>query len=509
MPVCSEKPAPLAASNPDAPLALVIQMARLGDFLQSTPLIRAVRHKHPHNRIAALVTPAQAPLARGCPDLDVVLELEPGPLHETLQSNRMTGEQKSLAWRQALTGLPEMEVEHFYNLNLGPVGGLLGREWPGAEPHAWRLNDELNALSGEPWSPFIMSMAGHRSLTRLHLTDILSAYADPPQRPADSLCHEPSLKALTKARELVGDARPLVALQLGANSFLRRWPVESFGELALSLILQGARPVLVGSSGESALGRRLLARLGPAGERVIDLMGRTSLAELGAVLSLCNLVVSADTGTLHLATAVGSTVLALFMGPAQLHETGPYGQGHLVFQARDHCGPCQEQNPVCRGKSPCRRLIRPGEVIQAAGRLLQGRDAHGAVAGLDFPEGVRPYVGRQERFGQAYAPLDPAPLTAEEGLALALRQAGLALLYSAYRPESITLAAGIRRAGAAPLPEEKKLIESHLAMLAGSPDAAEAARLGFLARLKGPKAPPRAETALRLMRETLEICLGS
>ena len=226
------------------------------------------------------------------------------------------------------------------------------------------------------------------------------------------------------------------------------------------------------------------------------------------MLSLCDLVMSADTGTLHLATAVGAKVLALFMGPAQLFETGPYGAGHLVIQARDHCGPCQEQNPVCRGKAPCRRLIPPGAVIRAAQGLLAGDKADKAVAGIGFPPGVKAYAGSLGRFGQSYLPLHPAPLEAEDCLAFGLKQAGLALLYSAYEPCHGLLEEEINRMGAGLLAGQGEKLARWRKVLQDPAGPAAGSGLGFLARLKGPKAPPRAELALRSMAEALDICLS-
>ena len=205
--------------GPEAPLSLVIQMARLGDFLQSTPLIKAVRQRHPQNRLAVLVTPAQAPLAHGCPDVDEVHELAPGPLLSLLDNQDLPPESKSAVWQKATRRLSALEVGQLYNLNLGALSGLLAQSWPRATAHAWRLHPERNALLGEPWSPFVMALAGKRNLTRLHLCDILSAYADPPARPGDALCFQPPPEAFARAREFVGRERPLVALQLGGQQF--------------------------------------------------------------------------------------------------------------------------------------------------------------------------------------------------------------------------------------------------------------------------------------------------
>ena len=96
----------------------------------------------------------------------------------------------------------------------------------------------------------------------------------------------------------------------------------------------GARVWLLGTKAEASLGEALSEGLTPAQrERVVNLQGRTNLLELAARLRLAHLLISGDTGTLHLAAALGTRTVGLFLGPASCFETGPYGEGHYVFQA--------------------------------------------------------------------------------------------------------------------------------------------------------------------------------
>lgn len=253
-----------------------------------------------------------------------------------------------------------------------------------------------------------------------------------------------------------------MVLQLGAKNDLRRWPVENFAALAQGLLQEGVAVALVGSPNETALGERLKEHLGQAAEALHDWMGRTSLPQLAALLAQSDLVVSADTGTLHLATAVAPKVLGLYMGPAQAHETGPYGPGHLVLQARGDCGPCQEHNPVCNGEAPCRRLIRTSEVLAACRSLLAGATPDQAGDLTLLPE-VKALVGEFDRFGQYYRYIEPQPLTLEHTLALGLRQVGRAFL----RPgQPLDSPAEILR-GWLPIPEKERQAVATLHYLAG------------------------------------------
>jgi hypothetical protein len=208
------------------------------------------------------------------------------------------------------------------------------------------------------------------------------------------------------------------------------------------------------------------------------------------------------------------------MGPAQAHETGPYGAGHLVLQARDQCGPCQEHRPACQGRAPCRRLITPSAALTAALGLLAGLGAERVAAGLDLPAGVEPLAGAMDAFGQRYRPLRPAPLTAQEGLALALREAGRALLRPAYDPGPETLGHELAREHQAPAAAERPALEemakaaTALAQAALAGDALAARRLAGrapgltplagLVGLVGAQAPPRLDRACRLAAGALE-----
>jgi ADP-heptose:LPS heptosyltransferase len=408
-----------------------------------------------------------------------------------------------------------------YNLNLSHLAACLATGWPEARIHGWRPHPATGGLRGEAWTPFVMHMVADRRLTRLHLCDILASYAQTEGPPLKLLDHQVEQKALAAAREKLPAGGPLVVLQLGANHHLRRWPIASFAQLARGLAQQGASLVLCGSHGERRLGQRVLQALGPCPPPLTDLMGVTDLPTLGGVLASADLVVSADTGTLHLATAVGAKVLALFMGPAQVHETGPYGAGHLVLQARDHCGPCLEDRPVCQGQAPCRRLISPQAVLQAAGRLLQGEPAHLAAAGLDLPAGVESLVGELDGFGQRYRPLKPRPLSLTSGLALALRQAGRLILRPWQVPGAAVWRQELKGEYLAPADGDRTTLAGlargcrGLARAAAQQDQAAARRLGEqapglspLARLVGSSAPPGLDTACLAASLVLTMAAG-
>ena len=117
----------------------------------------------------------------------------------------------------------------------------------------------------------------------------------------------------------------------------------------------------------------------------MNLAGRTGVGELAGVLKRCRVLVTNDTGTQHVAAAVGTPVVVVSVGPVFFRETGPYGEGHLVFQARMPCAPCSFH--VTCTKPVCKEKIRAEFVYKALVRLLRGEEG----VPTDLPQDVSCY----------------------------------------------------------------------------------------------------------------------
>lgn len=148
----------------------------------------------------------------------------------------------------------------------------------------------------------------------------------------------PPEEARRAAAALVKDLPPasLVGLAPGAaRGPSKRWPARHFAELGKVLVKHGRAVVVLGSAGEAQTCSRIAGDIGPA---AVNAAGRTTLPELAALLSLCETVVANDSGSMHLATAVGTRVVAIF-GITNPAQTGPLGDGHvIVAQEGAVCG---------------------------------------------------------------------------------------------------------------------------------------------------------------------------
>jgi hypothetical protein len=174
----------------------------------------------------------------------------------------------------------------------------------------------------------------------------------------------------------------LVGLQVAASQKEKCWSEKEFVRLGQALY-QGlnVRVLLFGVAAVAALCQRISDRI-PCS---VNLAGKTGVGELAGVLKHCRALVTNDTGTQHVAAAVGTPVVVVSVGPVFFRETGPYGEGHLVFQPRMPCAPCSF-NASCR-KPVCREKIRAEFVYKALVRLLRGEEG----VPMDLPPDVSCY----------------------------------------------------------------------------------------------------------------------
>lgn len=132
--------------------------------------------------------------------------------------------------------------------------------------------------------------------------------------------------------------KPVVALGVGStNSRAKRWPADRFA--ALSDRLQNeiqANVLIVGSPDETDVADAVTKA---ASQPIIDLAGKTSLAEVTAILSVCDLFISNDMGLAHVAAATGTETLVIF-GPTNDVTTRPFGENSTVVRHNVECSPC-------------------------------------------------------------------------------------------------------------------------------------------------------------------------
>jgi len=166
----------------------------------------------------------------------------------------------------------------------------------------------------------------------------------------------------------ITDGRLLIAICPGSiNSRAKRWPAERYAALADRFIDEcGADILLIGSAAEEAVSLEVSERMR---NNPVMLTGKTELAELVAVLSLVDLLVTNDTGPAHIAAALGRPTLVIF-GPTNPLTTRPFSPLAEIVRSAPDCAPCMLRE--CPIDHRCMTAIQPDEVFERA-RIMLGR----------------------------------------------------------------------------------------------------------------------------------------
>jgi lipopolysaccharide heptosyltransferase II len=336
---------------PDAstrPNVLAVRFSSIGDILLTTPLLRAIRHRHPESRITVLTKDAFAPLLTHNPHIDEVMALKPGGSLRTLAAELrargfthrldLHGSLRSLALRVLVPGgwrtYPKHRIARA--LLIGTKHNFYRDHRPVPERY-FSAAKELDVVPDGGTPDLFLDPDAEREVAAW-LTDS----ALPPER-------------------------PLAAIAPGAAHATKRWPVQNWRDLAARLKADGFNVVVVGGPADRALAGEISQREQPW---LANAAGRFGLQATAALLRKAAVVVSGDTGVMHMATAVGTPTVALF-GPTVLpFGFGPYSPRSRVVELDLRCRPCTTQGSArCPlGHHRCMTDIPPSVVYDALHR---------------------------------------------------------------------------------------------------------------------------------------------
>jgi lipopolysaccharide heptosyltransferase II len=333
---------------------LILKPSSLGDIVQALPVLRSIKLHLPRSEVYWWIASQLMPLLADDPDLAGIVPFE---RRRWAEPSQWAGICRSVLWMR------QQAFDWVIDLQGLARSGIF----------AWLANGELTVGLDEAreGARGFYDLAVPRPPGRPHAVDrylaVLPALGVPPARDFQWLPERPRLAAAIRQKWAIGQA-PCVSLQPGARWPTKRWPVESYAELVRQMAARfpEARFAVLGSSADQELGRTI-ARAEP--ERCLDLTGKLSLPEMVEWLRLSALLITNDTGPMHVAAALGTPVVALF-GPTQPRRTGPYGQAGHVLQLDLPCVPCLKSRCAYAKPFECLRAISPATVLAAVEKRL-------------------------------------------------------------------------------------------------------------------------------------------
>jgi heptosyltransferase-1 len=334
---------------------LLIKLSSIGDVVHALPTAIAIKRAFPSLRITWAIEEWTAPLVLDHPAVDRVV------VFPTL----VAWPSRPASWaRQLRAAIRELQSER-YDVAVDLQG--LAR------------SAAISLLSG---APLKIARAGQRegahlvsrgvrlSPARLHAVDeylqVAAAIGAAPAPPIFGLRPSPAAVLSVDrllARHGVTRSAPLIVVNASASQRWKHWRPDRWVRVVSALRRQGT-VALIGTQ-RNTVDRAQLA--GDAGPGVVDLTGRTTLAEVIALLDRSSLHLAADTGTVHIAAALGTPVIAVY-GPTAPWRVGPYGQPSGVVYGGDSCG--RGCPAYCIRQRRCLDAVDVGMVLERAELVL-------------------------------------------------------------------------------------------------------------------------------------------
>ena len=321
---------------------LVIRPGGIGDGILLAPTLSALKRSYPQAKIHVLAEKRNAAAFQLCPQVDLVLRYD-------------RPRELLLALRNGYDLV--MDTEQWHRLS-----AVMGRLCRPKLLAGFGSNDRIRLLTHA--TPYRQD--DYEADSFLNLLTPLGIV--PPKLSAPFLAVPES--ARQKSAELLaalGD-KPFITIFPGASIPERRWGAERFARVA-ELLRQAGLGIVVIGGGEDREQGDIISGVGKG----LNLAGRTSLAESAAIIATSALLVSGDSGVLHMAVGVGTPTVALF-GPGREKKWAPRGANHSVINKRLPCSPCTTfgTTPPCPDAARCMGEISVDEVADAALRLLAG-----------------------------------------------------------------------------------------------------------------------------------------
>ena len=340
---------------------LLIKPSSLGDIVHAMPTCAAIRRRYPKARLTWLVKREWAGLVERIDGVDRVWPVE----------STLTG------W---LSQVFPLRAERFdLAVDLQGLFRSAAIGWLSGSP---LLVGFANGREGSPW---FYSKRVPVPRMEMHAVDryLLVAKAVGAEEPAKpefnfripQTDHDEVDRLLSRSGLTPGTS--WVAMNVSARWPTKRWPAASFAEVADRLQQDGfGAVVMIGGPDDRA---DVAAVNGMMKTRVVDLAGATSAGLLPALLSRASLLITNDSGPMHIAAAAGTPVVALF-GPTSAARTGPYGVGHSILTGHVPCSPCFSRT--------CHNTSSLGMLTNGVARTGFGGGSNAAVSSNGSPMNV-------------------------------------------------------------------------------------------------------------------------
>ncbi len=317
---------------------LVIGPSNIGDAVLIAPVIERLHQTYPQAQLTLLVGKRASQVFARDPRVHEVVVFE--------SFEGWTGRLRLVGWLWGLQPQALVDLRH-------TILPLLWKPWR-ALRYLWPIPARLVHMHDR----HLWTLARH-----------VPAAGAASDGDAHALCVAPEEDARVDQllqRWGVDRARPLVVICPGARSHIKRWVAERFAQVADRLIEQaGTEVIITGEADEASIAQQMLQAMR---HRAHNAVSHLTIRQVAALMQRARLVITNDSASLHVATAMQTPVVSLF-GPTDPRKYGPRGPRDRVIRRRLFCSPCEQ--PLCRFNHECMRFVSVEEVYDAAQHILR------------------------------------------------------------------------------------------------------------------------------------------
>ncbi|MDD5729648.1 MAG: glycosyltransferase family 9 protein [Candidatus Omnitrophica bacterium] len=298
---------------------LAVRNDRLGEFLLNIPAFRALKTSFPGSKLILAVDPYLGELAKSIGFVDEVIPWE-NRKHKISEILAFAGDLRKRKIDACVIFNPSAEFNLISFLSATPVRAGYARKWPFLLTKKIADKKYLAIKHEVEYNLDLAGMIGAKTEDKNIFLEITG-----------------NLPPDLSAKLSPGKSRGLVAVHPWTSDPVKEWPQEHFHELIQGLLKNNFKVIIVGGKQERNKDQKFI---GDSAD-IVNLTGETTLPQLAAVLKRCKLLISADSGPVHLAAAIGTRVIAIFRNdlPGKTAKRwGPWGQGHKVMEKNNLSG---------------------------------------------------------------------------------------------------------------------------------------------------------------------------
>ncbi len=354
---------------------LIINFARLGDLIQTTPALFGLKNEHPDNWITFVTTESFGNVVKYLPGIDEVELVDLDWIIKVL-SHDLT--QFKSVWEyinQLVQKFKQRNYDFSANLSSMGVSSILLKLVGSKYQRGWISDDEGFRVLNSRWSRLLSSMLSgsnrfYNSFNVVEYFRMMCEVKNAPQKPVLQNLD----KALDEGAKLLSSVgvNPLdkfIVVHPGVSQMKRSWRAEHFSSFIKKFISKTGWKVILTGSGNEVLLTKVLCQ-DVAHPNCIDLGGRTNLESLIGVISESNGILTGDTGPLHISAALEKPSVSLFVASGWPYETGPYLKNQVIIRPIISCGPCSP-NGFC-STLECHDLIPVDTLVELVISHFQG-----------------------------------------------------------------------------------------------------------------------------------------